>query len=175
MQNTEYKIYSAQNNGFTLMEVMAAIFIILIGLVGIMSLISRSLYAGTLSTSRLIAANLAQEGIEVVKNIRDLNYGANSWDNWYAPTPVGIADGTYSVQYDSQALGSSAGNYLNYNSTSGLYSYNTTGTYVVAPFKRLITISTISAVAKDVVSQVTWTERGVPRSIVVEDRLWNWR
>jgi prepilin-type N-terminal cleavage/methylation domain-containing protein len=175
MQNTEYKIYSAQNNGFTLMEVMAAIFIILIGLVGIMSLISRSLYAGTLSTSRLIAANLAQEGIEVVKNIRDLNYLANGWDDWYASVPSGTI--TRSVQYNSPDFDLQSGSYLNFDSTSGLYSYDTTGTYIASPFKReiILTKDPLSPNEIKVVSQVTWTERGVARSIVVEDRLWNWR
>ena len=150
------------------MEVMAAVFIILIGLVGIMSLIGKSLNAGTLSTSRLIAANLAQEGIEVVKNIRDLNYGANGWDDWYGS----LADGTYSVQYDSQDFGSLSANYLNYDSSSGLYNY-TSGT--ASLFKREIRITKISAVEIKVVSRVTWNERGALHAMEVEDRLWNWR
>ena len=163
------------------MEVMAAIFILLIGIVVIIALISKSISAGSLSASNLIAGNLAQEGIEVVKNIRDLNYNPNDpnggWSAWFAS---GFTSGqSYSVQYDSQNLGGSFNNFLNYDSSTGRYLYN--ASYPNSPFKRVIilTISTQDGLGNTVeikvISRVTWTERGALQTLEAEDRLWNWR
>lgn len=170
-ENIKFKIQGSKNSGFSLMEVMMAIFIILVGLVGVMALISKSITAGSQSASRLIAANLAQEGIEVVKNIRELNYDpATGWDTWHA----NIINGTYSVQYDSQVFGSSANNFLYFHASTGLYDYNAGGG-TLSPLRRSITLTRMSASSTDVISTVTWTERGNNKSVIVEDILWNWR
>lgn len=146
-----------------------AISLIIVGLLGALLLISRSFSGGAASASRLIAANLAQEGIEVIKNIRDLSYVSNgSWDSWHA----NISDGTYSVQYNSQALGGLASNYLRYDSSTGLYGY---AVGVNTFFRREIILTRISDVEVRVQARVTWTERAESQALTVEDHLWNWR
>jgi len=164
------KNYQQQREkGFSLLEVMVAVSLIIVGLLGALLLISRSFSGGAVSASLLVAANLAQEGIEVVKNIRDLSYAADgSWDNWYAD----FSGGTYSVQYDSVSLGGLAGNYLRYNSANGLYSY-TAGENTA--FRRQIILTKISDEEVRVQAVVTWVEQNQPQSLTVEDHLWNWR
>jgi len=162
-------------NGFTLMEVMVAIFIIVVGLFAVMALIDKSIMAGSLSTNKLIAANLAQEGIEVVKSIRDMSYdpATGGWDVWYGAS--GVASGTYSVEHNSQNFGSSQNSLLKFDSASGLYSYSSGNNSI---FKRSIIITKAPAGNADeikVEAIVTWTERGANKTLTVEDRLWNWR
>ena len=55
------------------MEAIVAIFVITTGIVGVLSLVTQTISSATFSKDKLIAAYLAQEGIEIVRNIRDTN------------------------------------------------------------------------------------------------------
>ena len=59
---------------FTLLESIVAIYVLLFGLVSAMSLTQQSLATVSHFKKTLIASNLAQEGIEFVRNKRDSNY-----------------------------------------------------------------------------------------------------
>ncbi|MBI2052847.1 MAG: hypothetical protein HYT34_01225 [Candidatus Ryanbacteria bacterium] len=60
--------------GFTLLETLVAIYVILFGLVSFITLSTESLKAVSVFRSQLIATNLAQEGLELVRNKRDTNF-----------------------------------------------------------------------------------------------------
>jgi hypothetical protein len=67
-------------HGFSLAEVVAALFVFMIGAVAMLSLVSASLRESKRSEGRLTAIYLAQEGIELVRNIRDQNWiNGRSW------------------------------------------------------------------------------------------------
>lgn len=55
--------------GFTLMEVIIAVAVITTALVASISLISFTVSGATLNRSKVIAAGLTQEGLEIVRNI----------------------------------------------------------------------------------------------------------
>ena len=59
--------------GFTLLETIVAFAVIFAALVGPVSLITRGLIDVTFAKNKLIALNLAQEGIELVRLTRDNN------------------------------------------------------------------------------------------------------
>lgn len=59
---------------FTLLETMVAIYILLTGIVGSMSAVAQSLASVSIFKDQLIASNLAQEGVELVRNKRDSNF-----------------------------------------------------------------------------------------------------
>ncbi|KKU81658.1 MAG: hypothetical protein UY07_C0012G0017 [Parcubacteria group bacterium GW2011_GWA1_47_8] len=59
--------------GFTLIEVLVAITILLIAVVGPISLIGGSLAQIRIARQNAVAVNLAQEGIEAVRQLRDSN------------------------------------------------------------------------------------------------------
>jgi len=165
--------------GFSLVEEMVSLYILIVGILGVIILTTTTTKAGAMSSSKLIAANLAQEGIEVVRNIRDLNYEnpeGCAWTCWHAA--VSAALGSYLVQYDDTALRPFADTPLLYNPTSGLYSY-TSGSASKYNFKRVITLADTnppnSGTSTKIVSTVTWTANGQSHSLVVEDDFWNWR
>jgi prepilin-type N-terminal cleavage/methylation domain-containing protein len=78
--------------GFTLIEVIVAIFLITVGMAGAFNLVQRTIAFTSVSSSRLQAAYLAQGGIELVRNTRDSNWLAgNEWDlNLPSGTETGL-------------------------------------------------------------------------------------
>lgn len=116
--------------------------------------------------NNLVAANLAQEGVEVVRALRDTNwFNGATFDN-------GLADGIYRIEWNSDSL-ISLGTNPPLKENNGLYNY-TTGTDTV--FKRTITITRVNVAELKVVSDVTWAERGNrTRDVNIESHLFNWR
>ena len=67
-------------SGETLLEVIMAVFIVATGSAAATGLIVSSLQANSFSRDSLVAMNLAVEGIEAVRNIRDTNWLKYSFD-----------------------------------------------------------------------------------------------
>lgn len=155
--------------GFTLLEVIIAVFIVAVGLVGILSLVNISLKGPSLSKNRLIASGLAQEGIEIVRDIRKSNVEWGDWE-WYSS----IATSTvrdYRVQYNSANLISYSETPLKLNS-SNLYQYDSGDNSL---FYRKITLTKNSYNEVKVVAEVKWQIKGKWHYLFAEDRLWNWK
>lgn len=68
--------------GFTLVETLVAIFIMLIAIVAPLSIASQSLAAARKAKDNVTAFYLAQEGIELARNIRDNNILVGAPTNW---------------------------------------------------------------------------------------------
>jgi len=62
------------SKGFTIIELVISIFILSVGVVGIFSAFSVVTILTSDSADRLTATYLAQEGMEIVRNIRDTNW-----------------------------------------------------------------------------------------------------
>lgn len=161
---------SKRNKGFTLLEVILAIFVIMVGISGALGVIQQGISYTQLSSSRLTADYLAQEGIEIVRNIRDTN-----WLEWRTNQDIlwldGIPLGDWEADYKTQNLTQSyAGTYLNIDN-SGFYSYSSGS---LTKFKRKITIVKDTDILKISV-QVEWQERGRDNQVTVQENLYNWR
>lgn len=90
-----------RNDGFTILEVTLAVFLVAVGVLGSYALIQQTLYAAEFSQDKLIASYLAQEGIEIVKNIRDTNWlKGQDWD-------AGLSEGTFNIDYKTQDVDNS--------------------------------------------------------------------
>ncbi|MFH1226192.1 MAG: hypothetical protein V1684_02835 [bacterium] len=67
--------------GQTMLEIIFVLAIVIIGLVGILGLVSANIAGGRVSKTRVVAANLAREGIEATRYIRDSNWlDGDQWD-----------------------------------------------------------------------------------------------
>jgi len=171
--------------GFTLLEILIAIFILAVVTTGSFILIRQSVASVSQAQSKLIAAYLAQEGIEIVKNIRDTNWltPGNTRDDWDEGINIGS---DYQLDYQSLefpdancSLG--AENYLRYD--GNFYNCSSaSGTNLNTKFKRKISTSykgfEFSQAYNDsvirVISTVEWEERGTTKSIEVVGHLFNW-
>ena len=153
------------NSGFTLIESMIAITLIIVTISGLLILVNRSLGYANLAFNRLTAANLGQEGIELVRNIRDTNW--LNQKNWL----TGLDDGTYQIDHTNNALMPYTDQPLLLEETLG-YNY-TAGDATI--YYRKIEISKISNNEIRVKCTVTWSAKGGKNfDTVVEQHLLNW-
>jgi prepilin-type N-terminal cleavage/methylation domain-containing protein len=69
-----------KNKGFTMVETLVAIFILLLSITGPLGIAQSGLRAAFLARDQTIAFYLAQDAIEYIKNIRDTNFIQTSGD-----------------------------------------------------------------------------------------------
>ncbi len=152
--------------GQLLIESGVAISILVVGLLGIFGLLSRSLSLNNVVSSQYIASNLAAEGIEVVKNLIDANIIQ------YKPWNQGFSSGSYEVAFDSLVLASNQNRFLLFDSSANTYNYQTGQ---ATPYKRTIQITNIGSDEIKVNSIVSWQIHGGSYSVNLEDHFFNWR
>jgi len=166
--------------GFTLIEVIVAIFILTVGIGGSFMLIQQTLVGVSIIESRLIAIYLGQEGIEIIRNIRDSNWlEQHLWNDGLTvcQPPVSCCEADYDTDTSSSdSLAVVTGcdfndlHYLNLDS-SGFYSYSAGAQ---TKFKRKIFIDKIYEKKMKVTVTVQWEERNKFHEVKVIEHITNW-
>ncbi|KKW21380.1 MAG: hypothetical protein UY64_C0022G0005 [Parcubacteria group bacterium GW2011_GWA1_51_12] len=178
-------------SGFTLLETIVALGIILGGISGAFGLALQGLSSASVAKNKLVAANLAEEGIELVRRIRDNNTIADISDGFYDGSPewtAGIGSAAdcnqqYKIDVSNSALLSYDMTPLRLDSATGLYTHSVGAE---TPFRRVVEITRSSTCFEPmpgvdssnqfrVRSKVYWTERGVAKEVVLDEILFNWR
>lgn len=167
------KGWPASRQGQLIIEATVSTSIMIVGLLGIFVLLSRSLNMYHTAAQQYVATNLAAEGIEVTKNILDSNLIRGlAWnDGGFATTETKF----YGIQYNSLALElGTPDKYLLYDSLTGLYALDTGSQ---TPYKRIVTIKSLSGDDEiQVNSVVTYkTNTGANFEVNLEDHFYNWR
>jgi hypothetical protein len=172
------------NKGFSFIGVTVATFIAMVGIMGVFSLANMSLSAAQVSKMRLIASGLAQEGVEIIRDIRKSNTDWRDWE-WYSTTtpmahPVGSSE-EYCVQYNTASLSdpgcSSPEDPIKLDTSLGLYGVYQYGDGEDTSFYRKVTLTRLSKDQVKVVVEVKWQIKGKSdwHYLIIEDRLWNWK
>lgn len=140
------------------------------GLIPLFGVIISSINLSIRIKNNLIAANLAQEGVEIVRAVRD-----KAWMD-DAPFDRDLTPGNHLVSWDSNFLLLYDPNlYMKFDSATGIYSQST-GLDTI--FKRRINIDPVPSTCNCeviVTSDVSWVEKDVAKSIVVESHLFDWK
>jgi len=178
-----------KHNGFTVIELIITIFILSLAIVGIYGAFSIMLILTSDISDRLTAAYLAQEGIEIIRNIRDTNWIKNAAnpDSVFWDEGLSLCEDRTSCQADYITTGSDSNpvfpwnenSYLKIDETNSFYSY---GAGTKTKFRRKITIDTsVAPHIMKVTAEVFWDKKpnilnlsGEPGSIKAEDTLYNW-
>lgn len=166
-----------QQKGFTIVETLIALAIVSFGIVSVYGAFSAIVQVTSDISLRFTASYLAQEGVEIIKNIRDGNFinspGAG-WSTGLTSCSAGCqADyktGTASQGAANALVAYSSNVFLKINS-DGLYGYDT-GT--ATTFTRKITITQVDSNTLKVVSDVFWNFSGKNLQTTNEDYLYNW-
>ena len=153
-----------KNKSFTLIEVLLSLFLIANGALGAFALLQRNLAFSSITSARLQASYLCQEGIEIIKNIRDTNWLERK--NW----SEGLGAGDWEADYNDQALTSFANRYL--KTDGGFYNYDSGSN---TKFIRKITISPDGPDILKILVEVSWQERGRSHQVSAQANLYNWR
>jgi prepilin-type N-terminal cleavage/methylation domain-containing protein len=156
---------------FSLIEMMTVILIVAIGLVGTTQLVAQSLDAQMINKGGIVAYQLAQEGLEIVRQKRDANwFRALDWR-------TDLAGGTYCTDYISplelHPVASLDACPLYLNAENWYYSPESEGADF-SGFNRLIEISENDENSILVRATVTWTIRNRLITYEAETLLYNW-
>lgn len=161
------------NSGQLLIEAVVAMGVISVGLLGVFSVLSNSLAISKVTSNQYVGTYLAEEGIEVVKNMIDTNQTA-----WNLNLVQGSAY-KFAVEYDSATPNvADLGQPLRFDPSTGLYNYETGNS---TTFVRTITVTSLPVDGNPgeelrVDSVVTWLDQGgMPDSVTLEDDFYNWR
>ncbi len=158
-----------KEKGFTFLEVIIAVFILVVGIVAAYLVSQTPIFYTQNSINRLTAAFLAQEGIEIVRNIRDNNWLDN--DDWNDELDERLGNNFYEADYsDDDLVEKTGGPNLLQIDDNVFYNY---GDGNDSKFTRKINIKDQSNYLK-ITSKVEWTHKGKDYEIVVEDHLYNW-
>jgi len=161
--------------GQILVESIVGISVALMGLLGVLTLLTRSYVYTQGAGQRFVATYLAAEGIEVVRSMVDKNYiDEQPWDRGISP------EIPYAVDFDSQNLTPISGSVdpLLFNRATGVYRSDVYGTSEGAsPFRRIVEISYPEENPDEmiVISRVSWATKGESNDVVLEDHFFNWR
>lgn len=155
--------------GSFLVESIVALSLVVVGILGIVVLLTRSLGLTANVVQRAVATYLAAEGIEVTKNIIDTAIAKG--EGWSAAFNI---PSVFEVEYSSAAPAELFGDAqpLRFSSTDGTYTYLESAQET--PFRRTMTVAADDA-SSTVNAVVTWTVRGTEETLNLEDHFWNWR
>lgn len=174
-----------KQGGFTLIETFVAIFVMMMAIVAPMSIVSKALSSARYAKEQVTAFYLAQEGIELVRNIRD-NNAISKTGLWNEGALGNSASGSENVCYAASGCQIDAKNLTVQNctgacpvlniDTNGIYTYGTVGT-TPSQFTRTIQIRKLNSTEINISSTVLWTSStlGGTRSFTITDNLLNWQ
>lgn len=163
-----------KQKGFTIIEIIVVFFVISMGLIGVLSLIVQNIQAQRIGKNELVASQLAQEGLELTRNIRDMNWitAGNAWsqDISNGGTYVFAIDynGRSSINPVSGPSDSTAKLKID---ASGFYSHSGLTDSI---FNRAITV-TDNGDYLDVQSEIEWRERSSIYHYTANTILYDWR
>lgn len=175
-----------KEKGFTLIETLVAISLLTISIVAPMTLTSQSLTAAYYARDQITAFNLAQEGLEAVRALRDgqvleisQTLDAGGVD-LFGPIPVNqdfTVDSRYTDPNDALAI-CPAGNCPPLQTDGDLYGYDLdTTAWAVTHFTRTLRARYVGASEDEVRLSVTVTWpalSGQTRSFTIYENLYRW-
>lgn len=178
-------MHTMEPRGFTLVETLVAITVVVMAIVGPLYIVQQSLNVSRSARDQLVASSLAQEGVEFVRGARDSNYirnlatpGSRTWLASFDGTAGGTASSANCITADC-VIDATQGTVSRtitplYLSSTGLYNQAGSGTQTA--FTRTIRLTAVSGSATEMTLTVTvtWTTKGVPYTMTLTERLHNW-
>lgn len=177
--------------GFTLIETLVAVLILVSAIVGPLTIASKGLQSALIAKDQTTAYYLAQDAIEYVRFARDTNRLAGN--DWLASNNAGSTNLAPCVSADGSAkcyIDSLANNppvpttcpgglcpQMNFDATNLYFNYNNSNP--LAPYTRTISITTpVGGQTSEAALTVTvqWSDLpGVTHTITVRENLFNWQ
>jgi prepilin-type N-terminal cleavage/methylation domain-containing protein len=175
----------ARKGGFTLVETLVAITVLVIAVVGPLYAVHKSVTASYTARDSLIATALAQESVEYIRKVRDSNYlsGQSDWLNGLDTcmlTGPGQDEGPndYGCGPDifDGSLTACLQNGCPRLRLDNAYRYRQLATGTDSRFARKVTIKEMpSGNEAEIIVRVSWVTLRVQYTVTVTERLYNWQ
>ncbi len=174
-------------SGFTILETLLALSILIVALTAAFSAAQSGLSSSMASRDQVLAFHFAQEGVEVIRNMRDEN-GLRDI-HWLTGISNNVNDPCYFGNFcavDSPAKTSvRCGNehddcsVLRQDTSQSSITYGMYGiansSWMATPFKRSIVIEALNPSEIAITVRITWTRGTATRSFAVRENLLNWQ
>lgn len=156
-----FKIKS-NKKAFTLIEIVIILFVVTVGIMTSLSLIIKSSYFQSVRKELIIVTSLANEGLDLMRNIRDTNIiMGRDYDNWDGSGSAGVSEEFYLVDFTNLSAILTSDNIdlaVLQQNTSGFYVHEVGETDT--RFKRLISTRAETTASTSVEVHVQWENRG---------------
>jgi prepilin-type N-terminal cleavage/methylation domain-containing protein len=172
------------HKGFTLVETLVAIFIISIAIVATMASAQRALQTSYYARDQVVGFFLADEGMEIVQNIRDSNFkSGNHWLTNIIATDAAVNSvSTFCVDITTNTrqlkTAGGAGCPVDgrlYQTTAGKYTHDNAGNKMTI-YKRLISVKRVSEQEIQITVSLKWkTGSMAEREFKFYKSLLNWK
>jgi prepilin-type N-terminal cleavage/methylation domain-containing protein len=163
------------NNGFTLVETLIAVSVLLISIAGPLSIASKGLIASRYSRDQIVASSLAQEAVELIRNRRDNNtILGNMWITGLSSCfgsngcKVDASDGNFS------SCNSGGCPVLNKHKTTGFYSYSSGTNYDASIFTRTIHLEQLNPDEIKISVDIAWGTGALRKNFTIDENLFDW-
>lgn len=186
------KVSIQRNTGFTLIETFVAISILSLSILATFTAVQSGLRSSSIAKDQISAFYLTQEAMEYIKNVRDENALASLANPSSVSWLRGLAELSSDPCYQGnvcdldafhpatqpsafQRCGTTSGSCpnLRQDTVTGLYGY--TAAWPVSYFKREIQIDPVALNSNEakVTVTVTWTTRGLQKTLQISELLYN--
>ncbi len=169
----KYLIISKKNKGFTIVETLVAVAILMISIAGPLTIAQKGLTAAIYARDQVTASFLAQDAMEYIKNIRDNDLNSGDWLNRLSMCIGTSAQCIIDTISGTITRTTSPSNYTLYNDGSG---YKTSGT-IKTQFNRSfyvdITNISNSGYEATVFVTVSWTNGTIANAVTLENQIFN--
>ncbi len=193
-----------KKSGFTVIESLVAISILLLAVSGSFAAAQSSLQSSNFVKNRVTAYYLAQEGVEYIRHLRDNNglkmINGDTTVTWLegviVPCAIVVSPASVGCRIDATlevapiTCNATCPN-LNLNKITGQFTYNViSGDIINSGFNRVIKVEPIfhgsplpgsdntpnnPKIEVKVTSKVTWIQAGVTKTLDVSENLYNWQ
>lgn len=170
--------------GFTLIEALVAISVLLLSIVGPMTIATDGIKNSIYAKDQITAFYIGQEGIELIRSMRDGNaLRGDPWDTGISAAcmtsgnPAGCGIDVESLAFVNCTVSANCNLYFNPDglligdSQRGIFQHGATPTATI--FNRSIRITDVPPDEKEIDVVVTWVSRGALKTITVQSRLFD--
>ncbi|TAL48938.1 type II secretion system protein [Patescibacteria group bacterium] len=168
--------------GFTILESLIAIVILILSVTAAFTAVQSALSNAIFSKQQVAAFFLAQETIEYLRNVRDTNIiNGTNWLNGFAALSTDPCYFTKTCTVDTTlaspaAFTTCSGSCPNVTQDlSGTYLYGQNSLWAATPYRRTVSIQSISANEIALTVSVSWSKGPLSKTLTLRESIFNWQ
>ncbi|MFQ5661815.1 MAG: prepilin-type N-terminal cleavage/methylation domain-containing protein [Candidatus Paceibacteria bacterium] len=162
----------SKNRGFTLVETLVAITILVVSIAGPITIASKGMASAVFAKDQIVAFYLAQEAVEYIRNKRDEN---NIKDNdWLNGLSDCIDENICTVDIQNNTISKCPGGgcpVLKYDDSDGFYNYASGND---SNFTRSVNIEIVNVKEVSITATLSWKTGVIDKTFTVKEHVLDW-